>query len=150
MKLFVRNLALLFLTLGLLVSIGCSSDAKGEVCSNGGQQCSCTDDCSRTCETSGGTGCQFTCAAGKTCSFDCKAGDCTIACGAGSTCSVACAGGGCRITSEANASLDVTCGNKGTCTAACTGTKKCNVDGVPATGAPSAPGVGIPDVDAGE
>ena len=48
--------------------------------------------------------------------------------------------------------LDATCGNKGSCTVACTGTKKCNVDGKAAsTETPGLPGTGIPGLpDAGE
>ena len=147
-SLFARTLCILLSTAGVLVLVACSSDPKGETCSNNGQQCACSDSCNRKCETQSGTGCQFTCAAGKTCGFDCAAGNCSVTCGSGATCTVACAAGGCTITSEADSSLDVTCGNKGTCTVACTGTKKCTVDGTAPAGSSGTPG--LPATDAGE
>lgn len=130
-SLLVRTLSLFLATVGLVTLVACSS-TPGETCSNNGQQCACSDSCSRSCETSNGTGCQFTCAAGKTCTFDCAAGNCSVTCGSGATCNVACAGGGCSITAETDAALEATCGSKASCTVACSGTKKCNVDGKPA------------------
>lgn len=150
--LLARALGLFVATGSLVVLVACSSATPGETCANNGQQCACSDSCNRSCETSSGTGCQFTCAAGKTCSFDCKSGNCSVTCGAGATCNVTCAGGGCSITAEADSSLDATCGNKGSCTVACTGSKKCTVDGKPAdSAAPGLPGTDIPGLpDAGE
>ncbi len=143
-----RALGLFLSTTCLLVLVACASDSAGETCSSTGQACACSGDCSRKCETQSGTGCQFTCAAGKTCSFDCASGDCQVTCGSGSTCTVGCAGGGCRVTAEATSSLDVTCGNKGTCTVACTDTKKCTVDGAPGIGSSGGlPGVPATDAD---
>ncbi len=72
-----------------------------------------------------------TCAAGKTCAFDCPAGKCVQTCGAGSTCAASCAGGACVQACGAGGNCDMSCAG-GKCAQVCADTgcrKSCSGGG---------------------
>ncbi len=158
---FLRSLASIALVSGFIVlaipTQGCASSAN-EVC-NGSGQCVCKGDCSKSCDSSDGSGCSFVCEAGATCSFTCKGGNCqasgdgsiAIDCPKGG-CRTSCSGPSCKVTS-CTQSCTTACGNATVCSSSCTDTNAgCVTSGTAAsagTALDAGSGGTVPDVDAG-
>lgn len=127
-----RALAGFLLAGGLLTFVACSSDSDGsagdERCT-GGKACVCDGDCSLTCESESGGGCDFVCKAGSSCTFDCPGGGCQITCSDAASCTSHCKGNGCQqtcgagtatcVVDECTATCQLTCGGAASCDLSC-------------------------------
>ncbi len=153
----VRMLASVALITGFVVFViptqGCASSAS-EVCDGKGE-CVCKGDCTKSCDSSDNSGCNFVCQAGATCSFSCKGGNCqasgdgaiAIDCPKGG-CRTSCSGPSCKVTSCAQG-CTTACGNATVCLSSCTDMNAGCVTSGTAAGAADAGGGGtVPNVDA--